>query len=143
MNQPWIYMCSPSRSPLPPPSPSHPSGSSQCTSPEHLSRASSLDWRSVTHLIKQTTFYWSTVNSVVQLIKLNSVNSEVQLLSGILQGDSNIYLHVFQILFQENLLQDIKWSSLCQVVYYYTVICISWSKTCNLPFPNVFPLWQS
>ena len=27
MNQPWIYMCSPSRSPLPPPSPSHPSGS--------------------------------------------------------------------------------------------------------------------
>ena len=26
MNQPWIYMCSPSRSPLPPPSPSHPSG---------------------------------------------------------------------------------------------------------------------
>ena len=36
MNQPWIYMCSPSRSPLPPPSPSHPSGSSQCTSPEHF-----------------------------------------------------------------------------------------------------------
>ena len=28
MNQPWIYMCSPS----------HPSGSSQCTSPEHLER---------------------------------------------------------------------------------------------------------
>ena len=25
MNQPWIYMCSPSQSPLPPPSPSHPS----------------------------------------------------------------------------------------------------------------------
>ena len=40
MNQPWIYMCSPSRSPLPPPSPSHPSGSSQCTSPEHPSDAS-------------------------------------------------------------------------------------------------------
>ena len=36
MNQPWIYMYSSSRSPLPPPSPSHPSGSSQCTSPEHL-----------------------------------------------------------------------------------------------------------
>ena len=31
MNQPWIYMCSPSRSPLLPPSPSHPSGSF----PEH------------------------------------------------------------------------------------------------------------
>ena len=35
MTQPWIYMCSPPWSPLPPPSPSHPSGSSQCTSPEH------------------------------------------------------------------------------------------------------------
>ena len=51
MNQLWIYMCSPSRSPLLPPSPSHPSGSSQCTSPEHLSHASNLDWRSVSPLI--------------------------------------------------------------------------------------------
>ena len=31
MNQPWVYMCSPSWTPLPPPSPSHPSGSSQGT----------------------------------------------------------------------------------------------------------------
>ena len=51
MNQPWIYMCFPSQSPLPPLSPSHPSGSSQCTSPEHLSHASNLDWRSVSPLI--------------------------------------------------------------------------------------------
>ena len=35
MNLPWVYMCSPSWTPLLPPSPSHPSGSSQCTSPEH------------------------------------------------------------------------------------------------------------
>ena len=35
MTQPWVYMCSPSWSSLPPPSQSHPSGSSQCTSPEH------------------------------------------------------------------------------------------------------------
>ena len=34
MNQPWVYMYAPSWSPLPPPSPSHPSGSSQCTGPE-------------------------------------------------------------------------------------------------------------
>ena len=34
MNQPWVYMYSPSLTPLPFPSPSHPSGSSQCTSPE-------------------------------------------------------------------------------------------------------------
>ena len=44
MNQPWINMCSSSRSPLPPPSPPDPSGSSQCTRPEHLSHASSLGW---------------------------------------------------------------------------------------------------
>ena len=35
MNPPWVYICFPSYTPLPPPSPSHPSGSSQCTSPEH------------------------------------------------------------------------------------------------------------
>ena len=35
MNQPWVYMCFPSWTPLPHPSPSHPSGSSQCTSSEH------------------------------------------------------------------------------------------------------------
>ena len=35
MNLPWVYMCSPSWTPLPLPSPYHPSESSQCTSPEH------------------------------------------------------------------------------------------------------------
>ena len=34
MNLPWGYMCSPSWTPLPLPFPSHPSGSSQHTSPE-------------------------------------------------------------------------------------------------------------
>ena len=51
LNQPWIYMCSPSQSPIPRPSPSNPSGSSQCTSPEHLSHASNLGWWSVSPLI--------------------------------------------------------------------------------------------
>ena len=32
MNPPRVYTCSPSWTPLPPPSPYHPSGSSQCTS---------------------------------------------------------------------------------------------------------------
>ena len=35
MNLPRVYMCSPSWTPLPRPSRYHPSGSSQCTSPEH------------------------------------------------------------------------------------------------------------
>ena len=51
MNQPWIYMYSPSRSCLPPPSPPDPSGSSQGTRSEHLSHASNLGWWSVSPLI--------------------------------------------------------------------------------------------
>ena len=51
LNQTWVYMCSPSWPSLPPPSPSHPSGSSQCTSPEHLSHASNLDWWSISQMI--------------------------------------------------------------------------------------------
>ena len=47
MKQPWVYMCSPSRSPLPPPSPPAPSRSSQCTRSERLSHASNLGWWSV------------------------------------------------------------------------------------------------
>ena len=35
MNPPQVYMCSPSWTLLPPPSPYHPSGSSQRTSPKH------------------------------------------------------------------------------------------------------------
>ena len=35
MNPPQVYMCSPSWTLLHPPSPFHPSGSSQCTSPKH------------------------------------------------------------------------------------------------------------
>ena len=35
MNPSQVYMCSPSLTFLPPPSPFHPSGSSQCTSPRH------------------------------------------------------------------------------------------------------------
>ena len=36
LNPPWVHMCSPSWTPLPTPSPSHSSGSSQCTSPISL-----------------------------------------------------------------------------------------------------------
>ena len=44
MKQPWVYMCSPSQSPLPPPSPPTPSRSSQCTRSKRLSHASNLGW---------------------------------------------------------------------------------------------------
>ena len=51
MNQPWVYMCSPFWTPVPPPSPSHPSGSSQCTALSTLSYASNMDWWSILHMI--------------------------------------------------------------------------------------------
>ena len=51
MNLPWVYMCSPSWTPLPLPSPSHPSGSSQCTISKHPDHASNLDWWFVSHMI--------------------------------------------------------------------------------------------
>ena len=51
MNRPQVYMCSPSWTLLPPPSPYHPSGLSQCTSPSIEYRASNLDWRLVPYMI--------------------------------------------------------------------------------------------
>ena len=68
MNQPWIYMCSPSQYPLPPPSLSHSSRSSQCTSPEHLSHASNLGWRSVSPLIVYLFQYYSLRTSHPRLL---------------------------------------------------------------------------
>ena len=51
MKQPWVYMCSPSQSPLPPPSPPVPCRFSQCTRSERLSHASNLGWWSVSPYI--------------------------------------------------------------------------------------------
>ena len=79
MNQPLIYMCSPSRSPLPPPSPSHPSGSSQCTNPEHLSHASNLGWWSVSPLIVYLFQCYSLRTSHPRLLPLSPKVSSVHL----------------------------------------------------------------
>ena len=54
MNQPWVYMCSPSWTPLPPPSPSHPLGHPSAPALSTLSHASNLDWQSVSHMIIYT-----------------------------------------------------------------------------------------
>ena len=58
MNPPQGYMCSPSWTLLPPPSPYHPSGSSQCTSPKHP--VSCIEPGLATHLI--TIFYCFAVS---------------------------------------------------------------------------------
>jgi len=49
MNLPQVYLCSPSWTLLPPPSPYPPSGSSQCTSPKHP--VSCIEPGLVTHFI--------------------------------------------------------------------------------------------
>ena len=51
MNQPWVYICSPSGPSLPPPSPSYPSGSSSAPALSTLPHASNLDWQSISHMV--------------------------------------------------------------------------------------------
>ena len=61
LNPPWVYMCSPSWTPLPPPSPYHPSGSSQCTSPKH--HVSNLDGRFISYDIIHVSMPFSQIIS--------------------------------------------------------------------------------
>ena len=49
LNLPQVYTCSPSWTPIPPPTPHHPSGSSLCTSPKHP--ALNIDWWFVSYMI--------------------------------------------------------------------------------------------
>ena len=51
MNLPRVYTCSQSWTPLPPSSPYHPSGSSQCTAPSFLYSALNLDCRFISYMI--------------------------------------------------------------------------------------------
>ena len=65
MNQPQVYMCSPSWTPLPSPSPSHPSGSSQCTRPEFFQKKN----LSLHIVLKQAmTLNWPTDYSLLNSI---------------------------------------------------------------------------
>ena len=61
MSMNTCHMCSPSRSPLPLPSPPDPSGSSQCTSLEHFFHASNLGWWSI------SLWDWSYINTTLQV----------------------------------------------------------------------------
>ena len=51
MHPPRVYTCSPSWTPLPPPSPYHPSVSSQCTSPKQLVSCIEPEQRFVSYMI--------------------------------------------------------------------------------------------
>ena len=51
MNQPWVYMFPPSWTPLPPPSPSHPSCCPSAPALSALFHASNMDWPSISHIV--------------------------------------------------------------------------------------------
>ena len=51
MNPPQVYMCSPSWTLFPPPSPFHPSGSSGAPAPSVQYHASILDWQLISYMI--------------------------------------------------------------------------------------------
>ena len=60
--------------PSPPPSPFHPSGLSQCTSREHLSHASNLDWRSVSYMV----IYYTCSNAILSDLPTLAFSHRVQ-----------------------------------------------------------------
>ena len=72
MNPPQVYMCSPSWTLLPPPSPFHPSGSSQCFFKSEFCNKELMIWVTVS---SRSCFYWlyraspsSTVKNKIGLI---------------------------------------------------------------------------
>ena len=95
MNQPWIYLCSTSRSPLLPPSLSDPSGSSQCTSPEHLSHASNLDWWSVSPLIVYLFQCYSLRTSHPRLLPQSLNRTDFGTVSNFNEGRKFLIFHSF------------------------------------------------
>ena len=66
MNPPQVYMCSPSWTLLPPPSPFHPSGSSHCTSPKHP--VSCIEPGLATHFIHDILHVSMTVSVLVNFM---------------------------------------------------------------------------
>ena len=114
----WIYMCSPSQSPLPSPSPSHPSGSSQCTRPEHLPHASNLGWWSLSplivylfqccslrtshpHLLQQSPNYSAIKKNSFQSVLMRWMKLEPIIQSEVSQKDKDRYsilTHIYGIL---------------------------------------------
>ena len=88
MNQPWIYMYSPSRSPHPPPSPPDPPGSSQCTRSKHLSHASNLAWRRLLSIL------WTARRTNESILK--EINPEYSLEGLMLQLKLQYFGHLMQ-----------------------------------------------
>ena len=80
MKQPWVYMCSPSRSPLPPPSLPDPSRSSQCTRSELLASFNLEHFYSVS--LSSVTLHFEIIQLPPPLVFFNRVFLVLSLFPG-------------------------------------------------------------
>ena len=96
MNLPQVYMCSPSWTLLPPPSPFHPSGSSQCTQPQ----ASSIVHRTWTGNSFHT-WYFTCFNAILPNLPFVSFILCFYIVYGLIfyRETSDFYLVGFTVLF--------------------------------------------
>ena len=96
MNPPQIYLCSPSWTLLPPPSPYPPSGSSQCTSPKHPAPCiepglANRFIHDIIHLLMPFSQIFPTSPSPTESIRL--IYTSVSLLLSRTQGYVTIFLN--------------------------------------------------
>ena len=88
LNLPWVYMCSPSWTSLPLPSPSHLSGHPSAPAPSILSHALNLGWRFVSHMIFYMFQCHSPISSHPRPLPSSKrlFNTSVSLLLSCIQG---------------------------------------------------------
>ena len=85
MNPPQVCMCSPSWTLLPPPSPYHPSGSSQCTSPKHP-----VSWRTKSRTLKRY------INVHCNIIHNSQEVEEIYVFLSRLMHKQNCHIHTME-----------------------------------------------
>ena len=76
MNPPWVYTCSQSWTPLQLPSPYHPSGSSQCTSPKFP--VSHIEPRLAIHFLCDIIHVSMTFSQIMSPLPLQLINNSSQ-----------------------------------------------------------------
>ena len=133
MNQPWVYMCSPSRTPLPLPSPSHPSGSSQCTSPDHpiscIKPGLVIHFTyDILHVSVSFSQIFPPCSSAFSKTSLNIWKFTVHIL---LKPGLENFEHYFTSVWDE---------CNCVVVWAFFGIAFLWDWNENWPFPVLWPL---
>ena len=117
-------MCSPSRSPLPPPSPPAPPRFSHCTRSESLSHASNLGWWSVSSIVFLVAVKWCLI---AVLISFSPVVNDVEHLLMCFTG----HLCIF---FREMSSYPLHVLKLGNLSFYYWVVRVIYNScwSCNI-----------